>query len=126
MHSSNEIKGIDNIFFTVSDLEKATTFYSHLGFTKKISLPHMKATLFSIGKEEPGIILCERNPLTPSKLWVQVQDAKRTEKILRGHEIAGKMHETATGFTFEIEDDSGNVIGFADYTKKPELGRSII
>jgi predicted enzyme related to lactoylglutathione lyase len=28
-----------------------------------------------------------------------------------------------TGWAFEVQDPWGNVIGFTDYTAKPELGR---
>lgn len=29
----------------------------------------------------------------------------------------------ATGWTVEVTDPWGNVLGFTDYTKRPELGR---
>lgn len=123
MKNRHNLKGIDNAFFTVLNLDKAVQYYTLLGFTKKIALPHMKAALLSIGKEQPGIILCEKNQISPSKLWIEVENAKDTQEYLQAHGIKGIMLEAATGMTFEVQDDSENIIGFADYTKKPELGR---
>jgi hypothetical protein len=31
----------------------------------------------------------------------------------------------ATGWTVELADPWGNVLGFTDYTKRPELGRAV-
>ena len=38
--------------------------------------------------------------------------------------VQGNEIETKTGITFEVKDPDGNVIGFADYSKQPELGRN--
>ncbi len=118
-----EILGIDNIFFTVTNLEKAKEFYQKLGFKHKFSIPPIKAALFSIGQEVPGLMLSERSTVTPSRLWVEVKSAKDFKHACVKLGIAGTMLETATGLTFEVTDASGNIIGFADYTKKPELAR---
>ena len=55
-----KLLGIDNVFFEVPDLEKALSFYEKLGFKKKVSIPQLKAILFSIGEEEPGLIICQK------------------------------------------------------------------
>ena len=111
--------GIDNVFFQVGDLEQALPFYKKLGFEVKLRLPHMQAALLRIGTEEPGLILAQSALVTPSKLWIEVASAKDAHKEL----ASGKLFEIATGWTLEIIDPWNNVMGFADYTKKPELGR---
>jgi hypothetical protein len=35
----------------------------------------------------------------------------------------GEPFPTATGWTVEIADGWGNVVGLADYTRRPEMGR---
>lgn len=82
-----------------------------------------KATLFSIGQEEPGLILYEKEKIAPSTLWVEVKNAQSVQRECEQLGFSGRMLETATGFTFEITDVDGNKIGFADYKKKPELAR---
>lgn len=118
-----KIKGIDNIFFEVANLNRAIAFYQQLGFKQKLAIPQIKAMLLSIGEEEPGLILLEKQPVVPSKLWVEVIDASQVKKHCSTIDVEGTEIETATGKTFEVVDESGNVIGFADYTKKPELAR---
>lgn len=60
----------------------------------------------------------------PSKLWVEVSSASEVRDYCLSLGIKGKEIETATGVTFEIIDESGNTIGFADYSKQPELARN--
>jgi catechol 2,3-dioxygenase-like lactoylglutathione lyase family enzyme len=38
--------------------------------------------------------------------------------------IATGQLETMTGITVEATDPSGNVVGFADYSKRPEMARA--
>lgn len=118
-----QLLGIDNVFFNVGALEKAIEFYERLGFKLKFKIPHMSAALFEVGSEEPGLMLCETQDRRPSKLWVEVVDARAVQEECEQLKIQGKLIETATGFTFEVQDPWGNSIGFADYCKKPELAR---
>jgi len=111
--------GIDNVFFQVGDLDQSIPFYEKLGFVVKFRLPHMQAALLRIGTEEPGLILIQNAQVVPSKLWVEVASSKEAHKEL----ASGKLFEITTGWTLEMTDPWGNVIGLADYTKKPELGR---
>jgi catechol 2,3-dioxygenase-like lactoylglutathione lyase family enzyme len=115
--------GIDNIFFEVLDLQKAQHFYEQLGFKLKLSIPQKKAILFSIGSETPGLIICEKDSPAPSRLWIEVENAESVKSHCQSIGISGKDIQTNTGVTFEIVDESGNSIGFADYSKKPELSR---
>ena len=117
-----EILGIDNIFFQVGNLEEAIRFYEALGFVLKFKIPRINAALFNIGNEEPGFMLFENKEPNPSRFWVEVVSALEAQKMLS----KGSMIETkATGLTFEVLDPWGNIIGFADYSKKKELARKI-
>lgn len=118
-----KLLGIDNIFSDVTDLEQAILFYSSLGFQLKFKIPQIPGALFSIGSEEPGLLIRQSKIPKSSCFWVEVVDAHRAQKECVALNITGNMIETATGFTFEITDPWGNKIGFADYTKKPELAR---
>jgi predicted enzyme related to lactoylglutathione lyase len=118
--------GIDNVFFEVGDLEKATSFYDQLGFKLKFTIPHISSALFNIGNEEPGLLIQEVKIPKPSKLWLEIKDAHQAKEKCSQLGIEGTILETATGFTFEFQDPWSNVIGFADYLKKPDLGRKTL
>jgi catechol 2,3-dioxygenase-like lactoylglutathione lyase family enzyme len=119
-----QILGIDNVFFQIGDIEKAIIYYEQLGFKLKMRIPQIMAALFAIGNEEPGLILRETATTGQSRLWVEVPDASDAQKACEKLFITGRLFEIATGFTFEIEDPWGNIIGFADYTKNPALSRN--
>lgn len=118
-----ELLGIDNIFFEVGDIDQAIDFYQNLGLQLKFKIPHISGTLFSIGREEPGLLIRQSKVIRPSHLWIEVLNAHEAQKKCASLSIVGKILETATGFTFETIDPWKNIIGFADYTKKPELAR---
>ncbi len=118
-----KLLGIDNVFFEVGNIEDAITFYEQIGFQLKFKIPHMNGALFIIGDEEPGLGLRQVSTVHPSHLWVEVADAHEAQKLCSSLKIPGTMIEPPTGSTFEIMDPWGNKIGFADYRKKPELGR---
>lgn len=118
-----KLLGIDIVFFEVLDLQKANKFYQQLGFTQQLVIPKIKAILFSIGEEEPGLIICEKDTPTPSKVWIEVENAEEVKFHCQSLGILGTEIQATTGLTFEIVDDAGNVLGFADYSKKPELSR---
>jgi hypothetical protein len=79
--------------------------------------------LFAIGGEEPGLVIRQGEDAGGGKLWVEVADAVETRKTLEKLGYATVWLETTTGFTVETRDPSGNVLGFADYRKRPELAR---
>ena len=115
--------GIDNVFFTVADLASAVAFYDRCGLTLKFHIDAAKIALFSIGTEEPGLMLREGEGSGAGRLWVEVADAEMVSIELAANGIASERLQTATGITVEVTDPSGNVIGFADYSKRPELAR---
>jgi predicted enzyme related to lactoylglutathione lyase len=118
-----QLLGIDNVFFEAGDLERAIRFYGQLGFKLKFKIPHISSALFDIGSEAPGLMIKEVKDPKPSKMWVEVRDAKMAKERCEQLASAGTLLETMTGFTFEIQDPWDNRIGFADYAKKPELAR---
>lgn len=118
-----KLLGIDNIFFEVGNIEQAILFYQKLGFTLKFKIPAMQAALFNIGNEEPGLLVRQSNAPRPSCFWVEIADAHEAQRECAELKVSGTMLQAATGLTFEIDDPWGNKIGFADYSKKPELGR---
>jgi hypothetical protein len=58
-------------------------------------------------------------------LWLEVRDARAAAAALRarGLEPAEEPFEVATGWTVEVADPWGNVIGLTDYTMDPSRGR---
>lgn len=115
-----KILGVDNIFSQVGHLEEAIHFYEALGFVLKFKIPQIKAALFNIGNEEPGLMLFETEVPKSSRFWVEVASAFEAQEILK----KGSLLKTATGYTFEVLDPWGNIIGFADYSKKREFARN--
>ena len=115
--------GIDNVFFTVADLDAAVSFYARCGLKLKFRIDTAKMALFSIGREEPGLLLREGEAVGAGRLWLEVADAELVGIELAANGIASQRLETATGITVEVTDLSGNVIGFADYSKRPDLAR---
>lgn len=58
-------------------------------------------------------------------MWLEVPDARAAARTLRDADVEpiDAPFSTATGWTVEIADPWGNVVGFTDYCKRPELGR---
>lgn len=119
---SIEPLGIDNVMFAVADLDMAIRFYERCGFVLKFRLDAANTALFAIGDEAPGLML-RGGAEGRGHLWVEVNDALIVADALRGAGLEARMIETATGRTCEVPDPFGNVIGFADYSKRPDLGR---
>lgn len=117
------LKGIDNVLFSVTDLDAAVAFYSACGFTVKFRVDQAKMALFAIGSEEPGLLIRATGP-GAGKLWVEVANADAAATELNAAGIATTRVETMTGITVEATDPDGNVVGFADYSKRPEMART--
>jgi catechol 2,3-dioxygenase-like lactoylglutathione lyase family enzyme len=117
------LKGIDNVLFGVTDLDAAVAFYTACGFVLKFKVDEAKMALFSIGAEEPGLLI-RATGSGSGKLWVEVANADEAAAELNAAGIATKRLETMTGITVEATDPDGNVVGFADYSKRPEMARA--
>ncbi|ANH93066.1 MULTISPECIES: VOC family protein [unclassified Streptomyces] len=129
---SYELLGFDNVLLAVGDLDEAAAFYGRAGFTVAFRLDEAGIALLKVGGETPGILLRRQEALghrpppwhTP-RLWLEVPDARAAARALAaaGIEPLDAPVAQATGWTVEIADPWGNVLGLTDYTKRPELGR---
>ncbi|MFF9311335.1 VOC family protein [Streptomyces sp. NPDC014748] len=129
---SYELLGFDNVLLPVGDLDEAVRFYGRAGFEVAFRLDEARIALLKVGGETPGILLRteealgHRTPPWPSpRIWLEVPDARAAARELSraGIALLDEPSAVATGWTVEIADPWGNVLGFTDYTKRPELGR---
>ncbi|MFF5494963.1 VOC family protein [Streptomyces aquilus] len=129
---SYELLGFDNVLLPVGDLGEAVGFYERAGFTVGFRLDEAGIALLKVGGETPGILLRQeeavghRPPPWPApRVWLEVPDARVAARELRGAGVAllDEPFSVATGWTVEVADPWGNVLGFTDYTKRPELAR---
>ncbi|MFB9461517.1 VOC family protein [Streptomyces cinereospinus] len=129
---SYELLGFDNVLFPVGDLGEAVGFYERAGFTTGFRLDEAGIALLRVGGETPGLLLREeeefgyRPPPWPSpRVWVEVPDARAAAGALTaaGIPLLDDPSPVITGWAVEIADPWGNVVGFTDYSKRPELGR---
>jgi len=118
------LKGIDNVLFSVADLDAAVAFYTACGFVLKFRVEQARMAMFSIGAEEPGLLIRSTGAGSSGKFWVEVANADEVAAELNTAGIATTRLETMTGITVEATDPSGNVVGFADYSKRPEMARA--
>ncbi|MCS0604732.1 VOC family protein [Streptomyces sp. LP11] len=129
---SYELLGFDNVLLPVGDLDEALAFYERAGFTVGFRFDEGGIALLKVGAETPGILLRaeetlgHRTPPWPSpRVWLEVPDARVAARELAaaGVQPLDEAFSVATGWTVEIADPWGNVLGFTDYTKRPALGR---
>ncbi|MFB6962047.1 VOC family protein [Streptomyces sp. NPDC056309] len=128
---SYELLGLDNVLLPVGNLGEAVEFYERAGFAVAFRLDEAGIALLKVGGETPGILLREeefghRPPPWPSpRVWLEVPDARAAARELTkaGIALLDEPFAVATGWTVEIADPWGNVLGFTDYGKRPELGR---
>jgi predicted enzyme related to lactoylglutathione lyase len=119
-----EILGIDNVLFDVGDFQAARGFYADaLGLELKFEMPGMGLAGLRLGPEEPGLLI--RTGAGTPRVWLEVADARAAAAELRsrGLEPLAEPFEVQTGWTVEFADPAGNVVGFTDYSKRPEMSR---
>ncbi|MGW2229382.1 VOC family protein [Streptomyces formicae] len=130
---SAELLGYDNVLFPVGDLGEAVGFYERAGFPVSFRLDEIGLAILKVGKETPGVLLrvedgiAPRTPPWPSpRVWLEVRDARAKGRALAdaGIPLLAAPFSVATGWTVEIADPWGNVVGFTDYLKRPELART--
>ncbi|MGW5125470.1 VOC family protein [Streptomyces sp. NPDC004069] len=128
---SYELLGFDNVLLPVGNLGEALGFYERAGFAVAFRLDEAGIALLKVGGETPGVLLRQeelghRSPPWPSpRVWLEVPDARAAAHAFAraGIELLDEPFAVATGWTVEIADPWGNVLGFTDYRKRPELGR---
>lgn len=129
---SYELLGFDNVLLPVGDLAEAVAFYERAGFTVGFRFDEGGLALLKVGGETPGILLRVEEelghrppPWHSVRLWLEVPDARMAAEKLAAAGIASldAPFSVATGWTVEVADPWGNVIGLTDYSKRPELAR---
>ncbi|MFI5677974.1 VOC family protein [Streptomyces cellulosae] len=129
---SYELLGFDNILLPVGDLAEAVRFYERAGLTVGFRFDEGGIALLKVGAETPGILLRHEEGLGPRppawptpRVWLEVPDAQVTARELTraGIALLDAPFSVATGWTVEVADPWGNVLGFTDYSKRPELAR---
>jgi predicted enzyme related to lactoylglutathione lyase len=129
---SYELLGFDNVLLSVGDLGEAVGFYERAGFAVAFRLDEAGIALLKVGGETPGVLLRREEalghrppPWFPPRIWLEVPDARAAARELTaaGIGLLDEPSAVATGWTVEIADPWGNVLGFTDYSKRPELGR---
>ena len=128
------VLGIDNVMFTVGDLDAALTHYAErLRLPVAFRNPEPPIALLRLGSETPGLLLREDpaaseappGPCSP-RVWLEVPDAGAAAAQLRaaGVVLLAEPFRVATGTTVEVADAWGNVVGLTDYTAAPDRGRA--
>lgn len=129
---SYELLGFDNLLLPVGDLGEAVRFYELAGFVVGFRLDEAGIALLKVGGETPGILLRHEEtlghrppPWLCPRVWLEVPDARAAARALAeaGIPPLDEPFSGATGWTVEIADPWGNVVGFTDYSKRPALGR---
>ncbi|NDV68735.1 VOC family protein [Dysgonomonas sp. 25] len=116
------IKNYDNFFFPVDDYEASKRFYAEtLGLEKKFEFEEQGMVAFRVGAEEPAIILKDKKKFPDAKptVWIEVEDVKALYADMqnKGVRFLTEPFAIRTGWAVELEDPSGNRLGFTDYKK---------
>lgn len=131
---SYELLGFDNLLLPVGDLAEAVPFYERAGFTVGFRLDEAGIAILKVGGETPGVLLRQedglghRPPPGPRRAcgWrCRTRAGPPSTSPPCGIELLDAPFSVATGWTVEIADPWGNVIGFTDYSKRPELARRV-
>ena len=112
----------DNFFLPTDDLYEAVNFYTNLGLSEKFNFSDKGMIAFSVGEEEPAIILKDiaRFPDQKPTIWFVLNDVLTEYKKLeeRGIRFISKPYPIGTGIAVEFKDPFGNVLGITDYSKR--------
>jgi predicted enzyme related to lactoylglutathione lyase len=125
-----DLLGVDNLLFAVGNLERALAFYrDQLGLPVKFAFPEAGIVGFRLGADQTGLILRrqdglpEAGPRPTPRAWLVVADARAADAALRvaGVTPLGPPFAVRTGWTVEVADPWGNVLGLTDYTLAPQI-----
>jgi predicted enzyme related to lactoylglutathione lyase len=120
-----KVLGVDNVLLGVPDLAHARRFYTDLlGLKVRFEVAEAGIILFAIGDEEPGLLV-RAGDSRPPRLWLEVPDARAAAEELQsvGLTPLAPAFEVFTGWTVELADPAGNVVGLTDYVKQPSRAR---
>ena len=129
---SYELLGFDNVLLPVGDLGAAVGFYERAGFAVGFRFDEAGIALLKVGAETPGILLRQEDelghrppPWPAPRVWIEVADARKAADALSAAGIV-PLHPpfpVAPGWNVETTQPWGQVLGFPEYPKRPELGR---
>ena len=110
----------DNFFLPIDNMERAKDFYGKvLGLNLKFGFSDIGMSAFSVGSEEPAIILKDRNKFPDVKptIWFVVDDVYATYNMLKdkGVDFLSEPFRIRTGNAVEFDDPFGNRLGITDY-----------
>lgn len=119
------MKNYDNFFLPVGNMEEAKAFYEKIpGLKVKFDFPEIGMAAYSVGDEEPAIILKDvhRFPDAKPAIWFEVEDVRAEFAALKeqGITFLTEPFRIRTGWAAEFEDPFGNRLGITDY-----IGRQI-
>ena len=110
----------DNFFLPAENFDESKRFFAEvLNLKIKFDFSEMGMIAFSVGDEEPAIILKDKTkfPNTKPTIWLEVDDVKQIYDELqeKGVSFLSPPFPIRTGWAIEFLDPSGNVLGFTDY-----------
>ena len=117
------MKGYDNFFIPVDNLEEAIQFYTVvLGGTIAFDFRAKGMVGIRIGNEEPAIILKDKHlfPDAEPTIWFEVADVLSSYNMLKEKNVVfiSDPYEIGTGLAVEFRDQDGNKLGITDYSKR--------
>ena len=116
------IKSYDNYFLPANNYQESVHFYAEvLGLEKKFEFAEQGMVAFKVGNEEPAIILKDKTkmPNTIPAIWIEVEDTKAVYEKMKAKGIVflSEPFKIRTGWAVELNDPSGNRLGFTDYKR---------
>ena len=113
------MKKYDNYFLPTDNMDEAMAFYKKIGLKEKFAFFESGMVAFSVGDEEPAIILkdIKKFPEQKPTIWFIVEDTKKEYEYLKqnGVKFLSEPFKIRTGLSVEFEDPFGNVLGMTDY-----------
>lgn len=117
------MKNYDNFFLGVNNLTEAKKYYETiLGLKLKFDFSTKGMVAFTVGDEDPAIILKDENifPNMKPTIWFEVEDVETEYKKLSesGVKFLSEPFKIYTGMAVEFNDPFGNRLGITDYISK--------
>lgn len=121
----------DNFFLPAENFEESKQFFAEVLKLKiKFDFSEIGMIAFSVGDEEPAIILKDKKkfPNTKPTIWIEVDDVKQIYDGLQGKGVSflSPPFSIRTGWAIEFLDPSGNVLGFTDYKAENKISLEVI
>ncbi len=116
------MKHFDNFFYPANDFEASKRFYADvLGLPVKFDFSQFGMIAFKVGDDEPAIILKDKTKFAAAQpcVWIEVENVKTLYDELKskGVNFLSEPFQIKTGWSVELKDPSGNILGFTDYNQ---------